>query len=36
MYQQNSKEPETKKQNNHNHRTHNLTAIKEAGKNNTQ
>ena len=34
--QQNSKEPETKKQTNHNHRTKNLTGNKEADKNNRQ
>ena len=32
--QQNSKEPETKKQNSHNHRTSNLTGNKEADTNN--
>ena len=36
MCQQISKEPETKKQNNHNHWTNNLTGNKEAGKNNRQ
>ena len=34
--QQNSKEHETKKQNNHNHQTNNLTGSKETDKNNRQ
>ena len=36
MCQQNSKEHETKKQNNHNHQTNNLTGSKETDKNNRQ
>ena len=34
--QQNSKEPETKKQNSHNHQTYNLIENKEADQNNRQ
>ena len=36
MCQQNSKEPEIKKKNNHNHRTNNFTENKEADKSNRQ